>query len=417
MTDRSNGALDRATSLRVAHEAMLAGMLLNRALLPQVVIESGGFDAMNDVAIDLWMGASPVYTQRMRALMGIEGDTVPAIMKALQLDVGFVHQYMDVAYRVQDDRHGEFWLNHCGALLDAEPFGDERVFGMCHTIEDPTFDATALATNPRARIRPIHRPPRDPADRHPHCHWTIVIDPANEPVGPAVLTQQVGELPLASVPNPPPAGPDRDRDGRADYRGDFDPAFGLAALSTPALRAVQEEFVVQTHLLAASAELALGLRFADDVVRRMMNDGFAAVAWTTSGRLARALGLDARPGALGVAEVLEHQPLLPPGFTRAIAIDGDAATLVLTPTVDGLLDPDHPGIPGLLAQGDGAGLTAMVQAVDGRARVEDLVVDATSMRVAVSVAADADNAAAPDAAALMESLASGWTFRLAPDGR
>ena len=68
MTDLSKGALDRATRLRVAHEAMLAGMLLNRALLPQVVIESGGFDAMNDVAIDLWMGASPVYTHRMRAL-------------------------------------------------------------------------------------------------------------------------------------------------------------------------------------------------------------------------------------------------------------------------------------------------------------------------------------------------------------
>jgi hypothetical protein len=133
MTD----TVDRATRLRLAHEAMLAGMLVNRALLPQAVLRTGGFDAMNQVAIDLWMGASPVYTLRTRALMGIEAHDVAAIMKTLQLDVGFVHGYMDVAYQVHDEQHGEFWLNHCGALLDAEPFGEERVFGMCHTIEDP----------------------------------------------------------------------------------------------------------------------------------------------------------------------------------------------------------------------------------------------------------------------------------------
>ena len=33
---------------------------------------------------------------------------------------------------------------------------------MCHDIEDPTFDATAVATNPKAQVRPVHRPPRMP---------------------------------------------------------------------------------------------------------------------------------------------------------------------------------------------------------------------------------------------------------------
>ena len=114
-------------------------------------------DDLNQVAIDLWMGASPTYTHRMRSLMGIEGDDVPTIMKALQLDVGFVHQYMDVHYQVNDPLHGEFWLAHCGALLNTEPHGEERVVGMCHTIEDPTFDATAYTTNP-ARAYPSDPP-------------------------------------------------------------------------------------------------------------------------------------------------------------------------------------------------------------------------------------------------------------------
>ncbi len=54
--------------------------------------------------------------------------------------------------------------------------GEAYVRSMCHDIEDPTFDATAVATNPKAQVRPVHRPPRQPADRHPHCRWTVVID-------------------------------------------------------------------------------------------------------------------------------------------------------------------------------------------------------------------------------------------------
>ena len=130
--------------MAVVHEYMLLGMLANQATLPQTLVAGGTLDDLNEVAIDLWMGASPVYTHRMRRLMGIEGDDVPAIMKALQLDVGFVHQYMHVHYQVNDPLHGEFWLEHCGALLNVEPFGEARVVGMCHTIEDPTFDATAV---------------------------------------------------------------------------------------------------------------------------------------------------------------------------------------------------------------------------------------------------------------------------------
>lgn len=406
MTDN----LDRPTRLRLVHEAMLAGMLLNRALLPQPVLRTGGFDIMNEVAIDLWMGASPVYTQRTRALMGITGDDVAAIMKTLQLDVGFVHQYMDVAYRVHDARSGEFWLNHCGALLDAEPFGEERVFGMCHTIEDPTFDATALAVNPRARIRPIHRPPRQPADRHPHCHWTITIDPAADPVGPARLTEEVGALPLASVPNPAPA--DRGSDGRTDYAGDFDPSFRLADLATPMLGAIESEFVAQTHLLAASGELALALRFGADDAREMLARAWAGVGWTVAERLAAALGLDPGPGAAGVAATFAHQPLLPPGCTRSVSVDGDAVELVLTETHPGTLDPGHPGLAGLLARRDPGGLTAMAQAVDPRARLVELDGDADRVTAVFTVRPGTEPTPPPGEVALMDSIASRWHFTL-----
>ena len=45
--------------------------------------------------------------------------------------------------------------------------GESYVRSMCHDIEDPTFDATAVATNPKAQVRPVHRPPRASTDQHP----------------------------------------------------------------------------------------------------------------------------------------------------------------------------------------------------------------------------------------------------------
>ena len=92
-------------------------------------------------------GASPVYTKRMQKALKFEGDDVITIFKGLQLDIGAPPQFMDFRYTVHDRWHGEFHLDHCGALLDLEPMGEDYVRGMCHDIEDPTFDATAVATN------------------------------------------------------------------------------------------------------------------------------------------------------------------------------------------------------------------------------------------------------------------------------
>lgn len=400
-------ALPRRELLPVALDTMLAGMIVTRALLPQVALETGDLDAMNEVAIDEWMGASPVYTGRMRRLMGIDGDRVDAIMKALQLDVGFVHQYMDVGYQVVDDEHAEFWLEHCGALLDAEPHGEERVVGMCHTIEDPTFDATALATNPRARIRPIHRPPRRPADRHPHCHWTIAIDEAHEPVGAVPLTESVAALPLASVPNPRPA--DIEPGGRRDYTAPFDPSFRLADLSQGALAAATREFQVQAHLLICSSDLTLRTRVGDDAARRMIGDAWVGASWIASERLRRirppASALDA------LADTFALQPMIPPGFDREVDVAGDGVHVTLRPEVDGLLDASHPGWCGLLADADAGGVTAMAHGVDPQAQVSDLTVGPDTARFDVRVDPDAAPAPEPEVVALARiGMVSGWSF-------
>jgi len=397
---RQCSALDdllRATLLRVALETMHVGHLLDRALMPQVFLATRDVDTVDQIAIDEWMGASPIYTRRMRRLMKIEGDTVPAIVKALQLDCGFPHQYMDVGWRLIDDAHAEFFLLHCGALMDVEPHGEARVIGMCHTIEDPTFDATAYATNPRARVRPIHRPPRTPKDRHPHCHWTITIDPENAPVGPAKNTRAVDALPLAQLENA--RAPEREP-GWSDYARPAEPRFKLGLLSSATLAAVAREFQIQEHLLACSVELALAERIGVEKAREALAGQFAGVGWHAGARLARALGV-ANGGANAVAQVLRLHAALPPGFSREIEARGERVHVALEPQRAELLDPAQPGWLGLLARGEARGLEACARGADPRARLIACDVRGGRIEAELEVSASAEPAKPPQAAALM----------------
>jgi hypothetical protein len=174
-------SLGRSELAALVPELLLIGQLIDRSGMAWC-ISAYGREGMQQVAIEEWMAASPIYTRRMQQALGYEGDDVVTIFKGLQLDIGAPPQFMDFRYTVHDPWHGEFHLDHCGALMDVEPMGPDYVRGMCHDIEDPTFDATAVATNPRAQVRPVHRPPRTPADRTPHCRWTVTIDPSYPPV-------------------------------------------------------------------------------------------------------------------------------------------------------------------------------------------------------------------------------------------
>jgi hypothetical protein len=194
--------LTKDALVRLVREYALIVHLLDRSGLAAVGLRYGQ-EVVEEIAIDEWRGASPVYGERLREVMAIDGDGVEAIFKVLQLDPGFPHHYMDVRYEVVDDRHGFFELASCGALLDVEPFGERAVTGMCHTIEDGTFDVTAQAVNPKARIRHVHRPPREPEGRVPHCRWEVVIDDDTETLPEADITRMTRGTTAARFEFPP----------------------------------------------------------------------------------------------------------------------------------------------------------------------------------------------------------------------
>src|SRR5262249_45879739 len=229
---RTLDELSRGELATLGREYMLFGHLLNRAALPHVHFQVGA-EAREAVAIEEWMGASPIYTRRMQARMGFTGSGVGTIFKGFQLDVGFPHQYMDVHYDLESEERGTFWLVSCGALLEVEQYGEAAVRSMCHAIEDPTFDASAVATNPLARCRPIHRPPRTPADRVPHCRWDVFVDHDAEPLREAAITRRVSESRLAPIPFPPPPPHTTRRPG--DYARPGRPPVPPAPLARAAL--------------------------------------------------------------------------------------------------------------------------------------------------------------------------------------
>ena len=367
-------ALSRAQLARLVPELLLAGHLIDRAGLPHVLVALGP-DGMRDVAIEEWRGASPVYTKRMQRALRFAGTDVVTIFKGLQLDIGAPPQFMDFRYSVTDAHHGEFQLAHCGALMDVEPLGEEYVRRMCHDIEDPTFDATAVATNPKAVMRPIHRPPRTPADRHPHCAWTVTIDDANDAPAYPAEARVIGETAAANFVGV--SAIDVHQDGRSDYSGPLLADVPFHEFSHSALVRMAEEVALQGHLLALSYRLAVVTRGLD--AAHLLRKQFTGAAGVVAGRLLSALALPADvTGLLALLRI--HPAFAPHGYTGVTVDDGDPPTLRIDRSSPAnsdngwltVLDGEHLGP-----------LAAILQAVDPSLHAEVAVDDADELVVRI----------------------------------
>ena len=134
----------------VVRELLLIGHLIDRSGMAWC-IDAFGREEMLQIAIEEWAGASPIYTQRMQSALEYapaepgNGDVI-TIFKGLQLDIGAPPQFMDFRFVVHDARHGEFILDHCGALMDVEPMG-------------PSTSSACVTTSRTPRSTPPRSPP------------------------------------------------------------------------------------------------------------------------------------------------------------------------------------------------------------------------------------------------------------------
>ena len=301
----------------LGREWLLHGHLQDRIGMP-LVHTNRTREEMQAVAIEEWMAASPIYSRRMQRALNFGHGDVPTILKNLQLDIGAPHHFMDFRCRVEDAEHGEFWLAHCGALMDVEPMGEEYVHGMCHAIEDPTFDATAVATNPRAQVRPLHRPPR----ALPTASRTAIGRSRSWPTPsrsspPQCRDRRTGEGRRDRYPD---ARGDAEPGGWPDYSGDFDPDFELEDLSHSALVVALQEFAIQSHLLFRAFLLSVSQHYGDAEAAAINPQVFTGLAGLTAQRLRSALGI-ANDDAAAMAKLLQVHPIFYPRTYVDLAVE------------------------------------------------------------------------------------------------
>jgi hypothetical protein len=407
------GDFSRKALAPLGREYLLHGHLQDRVGIPLVLSRHTRQD-MLDVAIEEWMAASPLYSLRTQRALNFGNADVPTIFKNIQLDIGAPHEFMDFRYKVADRNHGEFWLDHCGALMDVEPMGEEFVHGMCHDIEDPTFDATAGATNPYAQVRPIHRPPRVPAGRTPHCHWRVDIVTDGDPVSPHPTMKIVGESEIARIPIVDP-GTDAEPGGWFDYSGDFDPDFTLEDLSHRALLVALQEAAVQTHLLAHAYLSCVASRWGLDEARENAPQVFTGTAGVAAGRLPPVLGITG-DDAEAIAKLLQLHPVFQPRTYVAPVIELIDERRVRFALLDApcFHEPDDLSWIASMHDTPSPALDAIARAVNARASsTPDAVRDGERLAWRIEIDPDADPAR-PDPNVELARISTGATVTFLP---
>ena len=80
--------LDRAALAILLREWLLHGHLQDRVGIPLLYQHGVDREGAEQIAIDEWAAASPLYSLRMQETMGFAGQSVVAIVKNLQIDIG-----------------------------------------------------------------------------------------------------------------------------------------------------------------------------------------------------------------------------------------------------------------------------------------------------------------------------------------
>jgi len=418
--DLSLADFSRKFLVRLGYEYLLIGHLLDRCGQPLVAMEAG-VDGFVRSGIEEWMGASPIYSKRMQRMMKFEGDDVGTVFKNLQLEVGSPQQFMDFQFRLDSPHYGEFWLAHCGALLDVERGGNQDVVKrMCHDIEDPTFDATAAATNPRMVMRPLHRPPRvdgrhgnvsgNGKNRWPHCRWAVSIGEENQPFQQHPNLEIVRRSKLASIEVELPEK-SAEPGGWEDYSGPFDPGCQLQDFSHRALVGLNQEWAVQTHLLVHSYLLcnaqALGEAKARELGRRM----WIGHAMVGAERLQKYLGI-AGDDIETIAKVLQLHPNFQPRSYVDLRVErtGPSSACVSIGDCPALREETEHFWFAQLGREPHPAIEALVQHVNPRARLR--AADPGSARLAweIEIEASARPAEKPQEGKIAQ-LSGGLCFR------
>lgn len=177
--------LSHAALVRQCQEFMLDVHLLIRACMISIS-SRWGEDVMKDIAREEWLGAAPLYVERIRRALRMQGDDMGAILKMLQVDPAMPHEYVDFGCKLVDEKRGYFWINQCAAVSDGE------LGGWLTLLPDPRgpgFDGVVEAVNPKARCRRVDAAGLNPGEPKPVYAWEITIQEDAQPRDRSKITE------------------------------------------------------------------------------------------------------------------------------------------------------------------------------------------------------------------------------------
>ena len=186
--------LSHAALVRLCKEFSLDVHLLIRACMVSIA-SRWGEAVMKDIAREEWLAAAPVYVERIRRCLHMQGSDMGAILKMLQVDPAFPHGYVDFGCRLVDEKRGYFWINQCAAVSRGEP---GAWLTLLSNVQSPGFEAVLEAVNPRARCRPADAAQIGSDAARAVYSWEITIDDAATPrdrsgiAGPVWVEQLLG---------------------------------------------------------------------------------------------------------------------------------------------------------------------------------------------------------------------------------
>ena len=311
--------LDHGLLAQYGRDIMLANHIHDRSALAPVAMQFG-LEAQTQIACDEWMSTSPIYNHRNRQFLRIQGDDVSVALKGLQFDIGAPHNYLNFHYQLASPTEGYFWTSTCGPFNHVHEITNGDV-GMqtqlCHHMEDPTFDATVIAVNPRMRCKPVYRPPVEAVPDRGPCKWLVTIQDDIALAEDCPYLAQTSKtlaanftfttLPVSS-------------DGLDDYSGDFKRDMCLEDLSHNTLATVCKEFMLDVFLLNYACHNAVAERFGEEHLWSLAQQQYLLLAPVTVHRLRNTFGIKGDDmGA--ILKVLQLNPFVPReyfdlGFSR-----------------------------------------------------------------------------------------------------
>jgi hypothetical protein len=295
-------------------EIMLANHIHDRAALLQVTLQYG-LESQTAVACDEWMGSSPIYNARNRALLNMQDDDVATVFKCLQVDIGAPHNFLEFHYEIASPEEGFFWTTSCGPynhvrrMTNADPHMETQI---CHHMEDPTFDATVMAVNPRMRCRPVYRPPYGEVPEGGPCRWRVAIEydigmVEDNPTLNIVRQSLAADFKFREIT--------ADTDGMTDYAGEFRRDFVLSDLAHNVLARQCKEFALDVHLLNRACYTSIAERWGEDVLGPLAVEQWRSMAPVTVHRLRKAFDITG-DSMSSVLKVLQLNPFLPREYLK-----------------------------------------------------------------------------------------------------